>query len=76
MPKKGYKQKRDNYTCKVCGLRDEEIMAVDHIKPKSIYPELAREIKNLQTLCPNCHVRKTNKEKNEIITFKKINKKI
>lgn len=48
---------RDNYTCQKCGLRDDDIMCVDHIKPRSIYPELDKEMTNLQTLCPNCHAR-------------------
>jgi len=63
--------KRDNHTCQICGLKDDEIMVMDHIKPKSIYPELRHEITNLQTLCPNCHARKTNAEKKEIIRIKK-----
>ena len=62
--------KRDKNTCNQCGLIDEEIMVVDHIKPKSIYPELKLEITNLQTLCPNCHARKTIKEVMEIIRIK------
>lgn len=53
---------RDDYTCVVCGLRDEEIMDVDHIKPKGTHPELRLEITNLQTMCPNCHKRKSNRE--------------
>jgi 5-methylcytosine-specific restriction endonuclease McrA len=28
---------RDDYTCQICGLRDQEIMQVDHIKPKSLF---------------------------------------
>lgn len=62
--------KRDNYTCQKCGLKDEEIVVVDHIKPKAIYPELKNDINNLQTLCPNCHVRKTVNELKEIIKIK------
>ena len=56
---------RDNYTCQVCGLKDLEIMEVDHIKPKSKFPELTLELNNLLTLCPNCHARKTNREKKQ-----------
>ena len=57
---------RDNYTCQDCGLYEPEIMEVDHIKPKYKYPELRNELANLVTLCPNCHKRKTvrNKENN------------
>jgi len=54
---------RDNYTCQICGLRDVEIIQVDHIKPKSIFPELRLDLDNLMTMCPNCHARKTIIEK-------------
>jgi hypothetical protein len=64
--------KRDDYTCRRCGLRDEEIAVVDHIKPKSIYPELREVLENLQTLCPNCHARKSIAEKKEIFRIKKM----
>lgn len=56
---------RDNYTCQICGLRDIEIMQIDHIKPQSIFPELSLEMNNLMTLCPNCHARKTVREKKQ-----------
>jgi 5-methylcytosine-specific restriction endonuclease McrA len=68
---KKYALERDDNTCQVCGLKDEEIMVVDHIKPKSIYPELASKLDNLMTLCPNCHARKTVREYKEILRFKK-----
>lgn len=54
---------RDDYICQVCGLRDEEIMQVDHIKPKSLFPELKFDLNNLRTICPNCHERKSRREK-------------
>lgn len=54
--------KRDDFTCQVCGLREPEIMQVDHIKPESLFPELAKVAENLTTLCPNCHARKTVRE--------------
>ena len=54
---------RDDYTCQICGFREPEIMIVDHIKPKCKYPELELEMNNLITLCPNCHARKTIREK-------------
>ena len=56
---------RDDYKCKICGLRDPEIMEVDHIKSKADFPELKYSLDNLITICPNCHRRKTNKEKTE-----------
>lgn len=54
---------RDNNTCQICGLKDEEIMQVDHIIPKSVRPDLKTNLDNLMTLCPNCHARKTIREK-------------
>ena len=62
---------RDNFTCQICGLRDEEIMEVDHIRPKAIAPELYTEPTNLICICPNCHRRKTNRDIKIIIDFKK-----
>jgi 5-methylcytosine-specific restriction endonuclease McrA len=54
---------RDDYICQICGHREPEIMVADHIKPKSVYPEFSCDINNLITLCPNCHARKTIREK-------------
>lgn len=64
---------RDNHTCKTCGLYDPLIVEVDHIKPIQMTlierrnfekEKQARELgmSNLQTLCPNCHRRKSLKE--------------
>lgn len=50
---------RDNFTCQKCGLKDYDILVIDHIKQKSLYPELKFNLDNLMTLCPNCHARKT-----------------
>jgi hypothetical protein len=62
---------RDDYTCQICGFREVEIMEVDHIRPKSVYPELRFNFNNLITLCPNCHRRKTNRERKSIVDMKK-----
>ena len=56
---------RDDYTCQICGLREPDIMETDHIKPQSLYPELKCTLENLLTLCPNCHRRKTIRERKE-----------
>ena len=43
-------------TCMCCGARPPKaIMQVDHIKPRSRYPELTWEIDNLQVLCRECN---------------------
>lgn len=67
---KNKRKELDNYTCARCGLRDEEIMDADHIIPKSIAPHLKHDINNLQTLCPNCHKRKTLAERRDKIIDK------
>ncbi len=40
---------------------DGVILHVDHIKPISIYPELALTESNLQVLCADCNLGKSNK---------------
>ena len=62
---------RDDYTCQVCGLRDIEIISVDHIMPKSIYPQFLKVLENLMCLCPNCHARKTLRDRKLIAEFKR-----
>lgn len=60
---------RDNYTCQKCFLYDPEVMTVDHIIPVKKTGEkrnkTKHDISNLQTLCANCHLRKTKVEKRE-----------
>lgn len=45
---------RDNYTCKICGIRGSYLEA-DHIKPWAYFPELRHELSNGRTLCRPCH---------------------
>lgn len=60
---------RDNYTCQVCKLHDPEVMVVDHIIPNKKtgkkYTDTRHDISNLQTLCANCHLKKSRREKKE-----------
>lgn len=52
--------KRDDYTCKNCGLREPEIMDVAHLKPINGNKNrryTVQDLNNLITLCPNCHRR-------------------
>ena len=49
-----------DYTCQVCGLREIDIMEVNHKLERADYPEISRDPNNMEVLCPNCHRRKTN----------------
>ncbi len=47
--------------CQCCGrFPPEVILDVDHIKPRSKFPELALDLKNLQILCRDCNQGKSN----------------
>ncbi len=48
--------------CMCCGITEAQgaIIQVDHIKPRSKYPELALEGANLQVLCRDCNMGKSN----------------
>lgn len=50
--------------CCVCGrgTSDGMVMHVDHIKPRSLYPHLALKLSNLQIMCNECNVSKSNKD--------------
>jgi 5-methylcytosine-specific restriction endonuclease McrA len=53
--------------CMKCGSINCEIH-VDHILPRSLYPELELNIHNLQILCKNCNEIKSNKQFNDYRT--------
>lgn len=46
--------------CVSCGASPQSgaVLHVDHIKPRSLYPELALDIDNLQILCQACNLGK------------------
>lgn len=44
--------------CMKCSSKD--FIAVDHIKPRSLYPELELDFNNLQVLCIRCNSSKSN----------------
>lgn len=46
--------------CQCCGCRGSRIspLHVDHIKPRSRFPELELELSNLQVLCEDCNLGK------------------
>ena len=64
-----YRKLADIKHCECCGKgkgdkleSGERIkLTVDHIKPRSLYPELSLEYDNLQVLCQECNVGKSNK---------------
>ncbi|WP_461533464.1 HNH endonuclease [Sinomicrobium sp.] len=45
--------------CLLCGSEDS--IHVDHIFPRSIFPELELDVNNLQPLCHSCNDKKSNK---------------
>lgn len=51
-------------SCKICGITSERgaILHVDHIKPRSLYPELALDKSNLQVLCEDCNIAKSDND--------------
>ncbi len=56
----------EKYECKcmMCGRSPKNhgvVIHVDHIKPRSKYPNLALEFSNLQLLCADCNLGKSNK---------------
>lgn len=48
---------RDNYECQICKKEGKHTPAecVHHIKEIKMYPHLALDINNLQSLCNKCH---------------------
>ncbi len=52
--------RRDGHRCSVCGARAEDgaEFHVDHIRPRSRFPELALDPSNLRVLCAACNVGK------------------
>lgn len=58
-----------NGACSACGSKasDGARLHVDHIKPRSKFPELALDPTNLQVLCEDCNIGKSD---GEAISFK------
>jgi hypothetical protein len=54
--------KKHGGKCQCCGAspRDGAILHVDHVKPRSKFPELALCLENLQVLCSDCNLGKSN----------------
>ena len=50
--------------CMCCGVLAQPAH-VDHIKPRSKYPELALDVNNLQILCRECNLGKSNTDETD-----------
>jgi hypothetical protein len=56
--------------CMKCGATSD--ITVDHIKPRSLYPELELEFDNMQVLCRCCNSAKNNKDTTDYRTTSKL----
>lgn len=56
--------KANGRKCQACGTSSKEIH-VDHIKPRSKFPELSLEFSNLQVLCIDCNFGKSNTDQTD-----------
>ena len=57
--------KRSKGCCVLCGRSNRAhgvILHVDHIKPRSRFPALALDASNLQVLCEDCNLGKSNRD--------------
>ncbi len=56
--------KQKGRVCAECGrrIRKDGDITVDHIKPRSKYPDLSLEIENLRVLCRPCNSKKGSRE--------------
>lgn len=53
--------------CQACGRgkKDGSIIHIDHIKPRSKYPELELDFDNTQVLCDDCNLGKSNTDETD-----------
>lgn len=59
--------RRYGFKCMACGSAPPNVVLhVDHIKPRSKYPELALELSNLQVLCEDCNLGKSNHTEDDL----------
>lgn len=53
--------RKSAFKCAACGAKGEStILHVDHVKPRSKHPELELDEANLQVLCEDCNLGKSN----------------
>lgn len=55
---------RDKYECQICGVTGK-LLAANHIKKFSDFPELRFELTNGITLCDECHVKRVTRQELE-----------
>jgi hypothetical protein len=51
---------KNGRTCAACHAKNIDEVHVDHIRPRSKFPELALEKSNMQILCKSCNLGKSN----------------
>lgn len=53
--------------CQCCGRSptDGVVLHVDHVKPRSKHPNLELDVHNLQILCADCNIGKSNKDETD-----------
>lgn len=58
---------RDGYTCRICGARACEVDHIQELTPDNISDiSISLNLDNLQSLCHDCHTRKTMEDKGTI----------
>jgi 5-methylcytosine-specific restriction endonuclease McrA len=59
--------KRADGHCEACGRspKDGVVLHADHVKPRSKYPHLALELANIQILCEDCNMGKSNRDETD-----------
>lgn len=59
--------KRDGYQCRHCGanVRGKGLAHVDHVIARRKAPELALDLRNLETLCSTCHNSHKKRDEND-----------
>lgn len=58
---------RSDGKCQCCGngKHNGKLLHVDHIKPRSLFPDLELSLGNLQVLCEDCNKGKSNKDQTD-----------
>jgi uncharacterized protein (TIGR02646 family) len=60
--------KEQGHKCKSCGATAENaVLHVDHIKPRSKYPELELDPSNVQVLCEDCNMGKSDQHEDRFV---------